>query len=130
MRIFTRAEKLKELENQLRDALAEAENDLEEIDAQVRMFGQTGDAAEGADNHPGDDSDRLSEQERLLTIRGQLAERKEAIEYALSKIDQDTFGICERCGEQIPAGRLEVLPFARYCVDCQEILDRGGAAAT
>ena len=126
----TRDSELKEIEQQLRDALVEAEQELEQLDEQVREFGETLESAEGADNHPGDDSDRVSEQERLLTIRGQLSARRDDIVHALQKVDDGVFGACERCGNQIPSGRLEALPFARYCVDCQEIVDRDGAAAT
>src|SRR5512133_1701298 len=38
---------------------------------------------------------------------------------ALQKIDDGSFGNCERCGEAIGDKRLEALPFARHCVDCQ-----------
>jgi DnaK suppressor protein len=124
----TRNEDLKAIETQLRNELKDAEAELEQLDDQVRDFGETSELAEGADNHPGDDSDRLSEQQRLLTIRGQLAERKSDIEHAIEKIDSGTFGTCERCGKEIPLGRLEALPFARYCVECQEIVDREGVA--
>lgn len=126
----TREQQLHNIENQLRDELSEAEREIEQLDNQVRSFGETGELAEGADNHPGDDSDRLSEQERILTIRERLAGRKSEIERAIEKIDSGEFGSCERCGRQIPAGRLEVLPFARYCLECQEIVDRNGVAAT
>jgi DnaK suppressor protein len=126
----TREQDLKQIEQQLRDELSNAENELEQLDEQVRDFGETSELAEGADNHPGDDSDRLTEQQRLLTIRGQLAERKADIEHALKKIKNDEFGACERCGQPIATGRLEALPFARYCVECQEIVDRNEAAAT
>lgn len=124
----SRSEELKTIEANLKEALTEAEQELSQLDDQVREFGETSDLAEGADNHPGDDSDRLTEQQRLLTIRGQLAERKSDIELALRKAESGEFGICERCGKEIPSGRLEALPFARYCVDCQEIVDREGAA--
>lgn len=126
----TRAQKLQNIETQLRDALSEAQHEIDQLDDQVRSFGESGELAEGADNHPGDDSDTLSEQERLLTIRERLAGRKFEIERAIEKIDSGEFGKCERCGRQIPAGRLEVLPFARYCLECQEIIDRDGVAAT
>jgi DnaK suppressor protein len=125
-----RKQELKNIEKKLREQLAESGEELEQIDGQVRDFGETSELAEGADNHPGDDSDRITEQERLLTIRSQLAARKADIEHALEKVGQDEFGLCERCGQQIPSGRLEALPFARYCVECQEIADREGAAAT
>jgi DnaK suppressor protein len=126
----TREDELKKIEKQLRDELADAESELQQLDEQVRDFGESSELAEGADNHPGDDSDRLTEQQRLLTIRGQLAERKADIEHALEKVEQGEFGACERCGQPIETGRLEALPFVRYCLECQEIVDRDGAVAT
>ena len=45
------------------------------------------------------------------------------IRSALDRISDGTFGVCEDCGERIPAKRLEVLPWARYCVSCQESLE-------
>ena len=128
--MVTREQELQQIEQQLRQELIDAEGELEQLDEQIRLYGETGEQAEAADNHPGDDSDRLSEQERLFTIRQQLGERKAAIEYALTKVDQDEFGVCERCGNQIPTGRLEALPFAQYCVECQEIIDQQGAVVT
>ncbi|MEU8179327.1 TraR/DksA C4-type zinc finger protein [Micromonospora sp. NPDC049044] len=44
----------------------------------------------------------------------------EQITGALSRIADGTYGVCERCGERIPAERLEVLPHVRCCVPCQE----------
>ncbi len=42
------------------------------------------------------------------------------IEEALRKIELGTYGICDDCEEEIPIGRLNVMPFALRCVDCQE----------
>jgi RNA polymerase-binding transcription factor len=42
---------------------------------------------------------------------------------ALQKIDDGSFGSCERCGETIGDKRLEALPFARYCIDCQRLVE-------
>ncbi len=52
--------------------------------------------------------------------RGMLKE----IERALKRIVSGTYGTCEACGEQISAGRLKALPWARYCVTCQELQSR------
>ena len=41
------------------------------------------------------------------------------IETALEKIGQGTYGVCEFCEEPIHPDRLEVLPFASLCIDCQ-----------
>jgi DnaK suppressor protein len=42
------------------------------------------------------------------------------IEEALDRLNSGDFGICLACEEPIPAKRLKALPWARYCVDCQE----------
>jgi len=39
---------------------------------------------------------------------------------ALRRIDEGTYGNCEKCAAGIPAERLEVLPHARFCVPCQQ----------
>lgn len=48
----------------------------------------------------------------------------EEIRAALARIDDGTYGDCEECGEPINPARLEALPTARRCVDCQEALER------
>ena len=42
------------------------------------------------------------------------------IDEALRKLSEGTYGICEECGEEISKARLQILPFAIYCTDCQE----------
>jgi DnaK suppressor protein len=42
---------------------------------------------------------------------------------ALQRIDNGSFGSCERCGEAIGDKRLEALPFARYCITCQRLVE-------
>ena len=49
------------------------------------------------------------------------------VEEALAKIDEGTYGVCERCEEAIPGKRLELLPFTRYCVRCQTELETESA---
>ncbi len=39
---------------------------------------------------------------------------------ALKRIAAGTYGRCERCGQDIPVERLEILPHARFCVPCQQ----------
>src|ERR1700749_1659503 len=39
---------------------------------------------------------------------------------ALHRIDQETYGICAECEEPISAKRLDAVPWARYCITCQE----------
>jgi DnaK suppressor protein len=40
------------------------------------------------------------------------------IDRALSRLEADTYGLCESCGVPIPVERLEAIPHARACVSC------------
>jgi RNA polymerase-binding transcription factor DksA len=50
------------------------------------------------------------------------------VDFALTRIEKGVFGKCEECGQDIPVERLEILPYARYCVPCTEKLQAGGDA--
>ena len=47
-----------------------------------------------------------------------------AIDAALVRIDQGTFGICTQCGRRISPERLEARPWASLCIDCQREQER------
>jgi DnaK suppressor protein len=49
---------------------------------------------------------------------------------ALQKLDDGGFGACERCSEPISEKRLEALPFARHCIDCQRVIEEEERMAT
>jgi DnaK suppressor protein len=49
----------------------------------------------------------------------------EAIETALARIEDGTFGACQRCGQPIGAERLEALPYVMLCIDCKRLEERG-----
>ena len=44
---------------------------------------------------------------------------------ALSRIEDGTYGICQGRGEQIPRERLRAIPWARYCVACATLIEKG-----
>ena len=47
-----------------------------------------------------------------------LEQRLRNIRKALEAIDEGTYGTCVRCGDEVPAGRLQIMPEARLCVRC------------
>jgi DnaK suppressor protein len=47
------------------------------------------------------------------------------IDLALDRIEKKAFGACVHCGKQVQKGRLDAVPWARHCIDCQELQDRG-----
>lgn len=46
------------------------------------------------------------------------------IERALGRVAGGTYGVCEGCGEEISPNRLKAIPWARYCLTCQELRSR------
>lgn len=47
------------------------------------------------------------------------------INHAIQRFENNTFGTCERCAKRIPKPRLKVIPYTRYCVECQQLEERG-----
>jgi DnaK suppressor protein len=87
----------------------------------------TSDREEIAIESAAEDFDRLQQQlNREVAIRN--LDRQSAllknVQAALARIEDETFGTCLRCDEAIPEKRLNALPWAAYCVSCQEAIDR------
>lgn len=59
-----------------------------------------------------------------LLLRERDRNKLKAIDEALERIEEGTFGICEDCGDEIPLGRLKVMPFATSCIDCKTKQER------
>lgn len=47
------------------------------------------------------------------------------VEDALTRMTNGAYGRCVHCGQPIAAPRLEALPWAKYCIDCQELQEKG-----
>ncbi len=59
---------------------------------------------------------RLSERESQMVAD---------IDQALLRIDEGSYGVCARCGREIPERRLEAVPTARYDAECQSLIEQG-----
>lgn len=47
------------------------------------------------------------------------------IDEALERMDDGEYGVCVNCGQEVQPKRLEAVPWARYCITCQDLLERG-----
>lgn len=47
------------------------------------------------------------------------------IDEALLRISDEEYGTCQNCEKEINPKRLQAIPWARYCLDCQELLEKG-----
>jgi DnaK suppressor protein len=66
--------------------------------------------------------ERTRELDMILTDREK--QKLKQIDDALDRIEENTYGLCEECGVKIPRARLKVVPFAKYCVECKEAIER------
>lgn len=72
---------------------------------------------------PGDEMDvarSLADIETHASLIERVEDRLKAIDFAFDRLNRNRYGICAQCGEDIPLERLKALPFAGYCVDCQQ----------
>ncbi len=75
----------------------------------------------------GDEADLANDdwqREMSLLFTNREKEKLSAIEEAIQKLNEHTYGICERCGREIQPGRLKVLPLAKYCIECQSQIEK------
>jgi len=71
------------------------------------------------DEESGEGGTVTVDRERNLALSGQATPAVEEIDDALRRIDDKTYGYCERCFQPIPKPRLRALPYARLCVACK-----------
>ena len=97
---------------------------LEEQTKLVEQLKQLEENAEyesvGYSNHMADDATDAFDQAVDVALKRALDESLEEVGRALTKFDNGTYGLCEACGARIDRARLEVLPQAQYCLECQE----------
>jgi RNA polymerase-binding protein DksA len=64
------------------------------------------------------------EREKTWALMQRLERKLESVDHALRIAASGTYGICENCGNRIDPARLEVLPEATLCLECQRQVER------
>jgi RNA polymerase-binding protein DksA len=87
---------------------------------------ETGELVSGsADQHLADTATETVEREIGNTLEEHDERLLVAIDAALKRIDDGTYGKCVNCGSPIPEERLEAMPWATLCIDCKRKEERG-----
>jgi len=97
------------------------------IEQQAILKSATDDAETIRRPHCRDLWEIAEETERAVIIDNTLQQTQKnikSIENALVKIDNNEFGFCERCGDDIAPKRLSIAPEVAFCQSCQEEIDR------
>jgi len=74
--------------------------------------------------HPADLGTDEFERNLSLSLAENEVREVQDIEEALLKIQNETYGICQNCANEIASSRLEALPYARFCGDCAHKMER------
>ena len=85
------------------------------------------DSKEGADQQVADISDDAVQsytRQLILNLGEQDREQLKLVEEAIEKINEGNYGICQQCEKSIPEARLKVVPFAIYCVECLNEIEK------
>jgi DnaK suppressor protein len=95
------------------------------------LMSGTSDREEILIENAAEDFDRLQQQmNREVAIRNLDRESKllKEVNAAMKRVDEGSYGTCLRCDEEIPEKRMKAVPWAAYCVPCQEAIERQRAA--
>ena len=116
---FLKKQKAKLL--QLRDSLLDAMMGVSRDTLRARAEGSE---ASAFGMHQADAGSDAYDRDFALSLLSQEQDALYEIEEALKRIDGGTYGICEMSGKPIPHARLEAIPFARYTVECQTLIEK------
>jgi DnaK suppressor protein len=73
--------------------------------------------------HIADQSGETYRRELKASLTSEQTHILRAIDEALKRIHDGTFGICSRCGDKIKKERLDYVPYAKCCIKCQRLLE-------
>jgi DnaK suppressor protein len=85
---------------------------------------EVADVVRAADRAGDDDIDagsKVAQREQQLSLMASIRDRRNQVEHALRRLEEGTYGRCERCDDQIAEERLEVFPMATTCVSCRPV---------
>lgn len=107
---------------QLDDLRAQLQAERDDLVAQLAALG-IGEQAEEIvyDANFADSSQVTAEKGETTALAATLQETLDAVEAALARMDEGSYGTCKRCGKQISPARLEAMPSTTRCIDCASL---------
>ncbi|HIE51686.1 MAG TPA: hypothetical protein EYP85_07980 [Armatimonadetes bacterium] len=94
-----------------------------ELHERTRTEMDTSDAFQDYDDVAADLAAEAQERGKNFAVERNIHDLLMKIQYALEKIEEGTYGFCDSCGAEIGERRLEVLPHAELCIECQSRLE-------
>jgi DnaK suppressor protein len=118
---------LDDLRKRLHDERTELERQAREIEESSFRTPQSELTGEVSfDEEYADAGTATFERERDLSLTNNIKDLIEKIDHALERIDQGSYGLCERCGRPIEKARIKALPYATLCIKDKQAEERAG----
>ncbi len=71
-----------------------------------------------------DEASNLYNRDILMSLNESQRKMLREVDEALDRIEEGTYGICDSCEKPIGLKRLQIKPFAMYCVQCQDLIEK------
>jgi DnaK suppressor protein len=114
-----------DLKERLEAERADLHAQLDELEESTFSAAQSDITGEmGFDEEYADAGTATFEREKDLSLVNNLRDLMERIDKALAKIDDGTYGLCDRCGKPIEKVRLKALPYANLCLKDKQAEER------
>jgi len=110
---------MKKDEKKIEEIKRRLETEKKEIEEELKKFKETLDFGDESD-HLEEESDESEEIGTYLSIKKLQSARLEAINRALEKLQNNTYGFCEQCGKRIEQEILDVDPESALCKNCKQ----------
>jgi len=118
MRKILTPEEIEKYKQQLLNERNETEKLIKDITELQKKNGEKG-ATSPYSLHQADTAADTTLAERRAFYMDNEIKKLKVINYALKKIYDGDFGICEMCGKPIQTRRLDVIPYAHFCIECE-----------
>lgn len=79
---------------------------------------------DSAGDDQADTGSKTFEREQEISLANSILERINQVDRAMERLDEGSYGWCERCGNAIPVERLAAFPSATLCVTCKQLEER------
>ncbi len=114
----------KALRTRLLNERERAVQEIAELDADLSKSLEDSSGGSPYDQHMAETAAATLNREIDLTLQDNARAALAQIDRALHKLEDGTYGLCDKCGKSIGEGRLSIAPFATLCVECKRLDER------
>jgi DnaK suppressor protein len=110
----------------LSEERARLEREIETLEAELAQSLEDASEESPYDQHMAETAAATLDREIVLTLEGNAQAAIAHIDRAMQKLDDGSYGRCDRCGLPIGEDRLRAAPFANLCIECKRREERRG----